>query len=229
MVPTRSLQSLHYFLGATGTVPAQAASALRERRRSDPQIQSRSPRPAAARKTACARSSSALPNFPEGGLAKMCTCTRPCLSQSGASCWYTFSVAVAALCRAAHAKRAAGGPYMEIKIRVFQGSPPTPCLAKLGSRAAQQGPSNIASWGGGGERPPHSIWHALILISIYRHDMGFSWPRGAEPGCLAPEDGVQDLVLELGPQAPPHWILQTLLLSPSAARMRGSAGSEGRT
>ena len=49
MVPTRSLQSLQYFLGATGTVPAQAASALRERRRSDPQIQSRArglPQPA---------------------------------------------------------------------------------------------------------------------------------------------------------------------------------------
>ena len=37
----------------------------------------------------------------------MSTCTRTCLSQSGASCSFTISVAVVALCRAAHAKRAA--------------------------------------------------------------------------------------------------------------------------
>ena len=91
---------------------------------------------------------SALPNFPEGGLVKMCTCTRPCLSQSGASCWYTFSVAVAALCRAAHATRAAGGPYMEITIRVFQGSPPPPVLGdrtwKLKSKCFRAAPHPLS-------------------------------------------------------------------------------------
>ena len=82
-----------------------------------------------------------------------------------------------------------GGPYMEIKIKVFQGSPPTPSFAKLVSRAAQQGSSNIASWGEGG-------W-SIATFNLARFDFNLHLPSGCaillaprgEPTSLAPGDG----------------------------------------
>ena len=75
-----------------------------------------------------------------------------------------------------------GDRTWKLRSKCFKAAP-HPLSCKVGEPRGAAGPQQHCKLGGsgGGGRPPHSIWHALILISIYRQDAGVCWLRGANP------------------------------------------------